>query len=524
MRPSAKQKPKERKMNNLKLARADGTRWFMWLSLTIGLALLILVVLLYGLRAVSPAYADPGTLYVDDASGSDTGNCQDPGTPCQTIGYAISQAGNADAIQVAQGTYIENPIINISVTLEGGYEPISWTRSITQYETIIDGSGSTTQSVVTIPEGTFDVVLDGLTVTGGDTTDNGGGVVIWSDGTVIIANSVITGNMSSGDGGGIAAYGLTLTMQNVVVANNQAGELIPPGNGGGLYFRNGVQATLTSVQVYSNTAVEGGGGIKVDDPGTSVVISDTQIYSNTALGYGGAPVVGGGGIGVSQGSLSLSNSSVLANAAPNNEGGGIHVSDGGSADVVDSIIVDNLTKDHGGAVSTGQATVNLTNVLITGNETTSDNGNVLAVNESDVTIINSTISDNNPQGAQAVILWSGNLTITNSIMWNNALNLQGDPPCPTCFTVTYSDIEGSWPGTGNLNEDPLFVDAGDYHLRPGSPAIDTGTDTGAPDHDLGGNPRPLDGDGDSTAVTDMGAYELRLHQIYLPLTCKNFGQ
>jgi hypothetical protein len=119
--------------------------------------------------------------------------------------------------------------------------------------------------------------------------------------------------------------------------------------------------------------------------------------------------------------------------------------------------------------------------------------------------------------AQAVLLWSGHLTITNSIMWNNALNLQGDPPCPTCFTVSYSDIQGGWAGTGNIDAGPLFLDAGsgDYHLGAGSPCIDTGTNVGAPTHDIEGTPRD--------DVPDMGAYEWHGYNIYLPLAAKGLG-
>jgi hypothetical protein len=34
-------------------------------------------------------------------------------------------------------------------------------------------------------------------------------------------------------------------------------------------------------------------------------------------------------------------------------------------------------------------------------------------------------------------------------------------------TVTYCDIQGGWPGEGNIDVDPLFADpaSGDYHLK-----------------------------------------------------------
>ena len=80
--------------------------------------------------------------------------------------------------------------------------------------------------------------------------------------------------------------------------------------------------------------------------------------------------------------------------------------------------------------------------------------------------------------------------------------------------------------SGNISADPRLVDAAgaspDYRLQPGSPSIDAGLSFAAGfDFDIDGLPRTTDGDGDGTAVVDMGAYEaptLVPHVSQIPYT------
>jgi len=65
----------------------------------------------------------------------------------------------------------------------------------------------------------------------------------------------------------------------------------------------------------------------------------------------------------------------------------------------------------------------------------------------------------------------------NDIFWGNVF--VGDSLFKTDFayiTILCSDVQGGWP-EGNIDVDPLFVDSanGDYHLLPGSPCIDAGS-------------------------------------------------
>ena len=46
-------------------------------------------------------------------------------------------------------------------------------------------------------------------------------------------------------------------------------------------------------------------------------------------------------------------------------------------------------------------------------------------------------------------------------------------------------------------------------LAPDSPGVDGGEDASCAVDDVLGQPRPADGNGDGTAVCDLGAFELR---------------
>ena len=69
-------------------------------------------------------------------------------------------------------------------------------------------------------------------------------------------------------------------------------------------------------------------------------------------------------------------------------------------------------------------------------------------------------------------------TIINCIFWNNSWGeiLHGDPGEPG--NITYCNIRGGHPGEGNIDQEPLFVNAasGDFRLLSSSPCIDSGGD------------------------------------------------
>jgi len=123
-------------------------------------------------------------------------------------------------------------------------------------------------------------------------------------------------------------------------------------------------------------------------------------------------------------------------------------------------------------------------------------------------LTNCTIVDN-----QGIGFYAGYTSdITNCIIRGNEYQLDGYPTphdIPN-HDVRYSDIEGSYPGIGNIDANPVFAFSSDYHLMPNSPCLDAGTNDppGGPlKSDLDQNPRSLDGNSDGAPVVDMGAYE-----------------
>lgn len=101
---------------------------------------------------------------------------------------------------------------------------------------------------------------------------------------------------------------------------------------------------------------------------------------------------------------------------------------------------------------------------------------------------------------------------TQSPIWKNNLVFLN--------TTNYSGIADQTGLNGNISSDPLFVpvfstspsfglSAYNFELQRGSPAIDAGSLSvpGLPPIDFLGRPRVVDGNGDGSALPDLGAYE-----------------
>jgi CSLREA domain-containing protein len=218
----------------------------------------------------------------------------------------------------------------------------------------------------------------------------------------------------------------------------------------------------------------------------------------------------GGGMYNSGGSPTLTNLTFSSNHA--GWGGGM-MNSNSSPTMTNVSFKGNAVTYDGGGMQNNFSNPSLTNVTFKDNSATNGGGGMNNY-YSTPTLINVTFNGNSASSGGAIGNDNSDAIIHNSIVWGNVPNGSQIAITDSTPTITYSDIEGGYTGTGNINVNPLFGIFGNYGgstqifpLQTGSPAIDAGDNADCPATDQRGVTRPLDGNGDGTATCDMGAYE-----------------
>jgi len=433
----------------------------------------------------------PGVIFVDeDATGANNGSSWNDAYT--TLQPALEAAAAREQIWVAEGTYIPTWQFDTAdprsatfqlrndVAIYGGFDPsvddIAWEdRDWVTHETILSGdlngddgpdfenNGENSYHVFYHPEGT------------------------WLDSSAVLDGFTITsGNADSTE---LDDYGREMYSNT---SSPTLAESAEPGDCGGGMYNDTSSPTLANLTFTRNWAYWFGGGMA--NQVSSPQLTHCTFEDNSA--------------------------GIL--------GGGIY-NRGSSPELTHCIFAGNSAGYNGGGMSNYASSPTLANCTFTDNSAKDYGGGIHCEASSSPVMTNCTFSGNSAReggGGGGVYSTYSSPTLTNCILW-------GDTPdeiyeqYDDSLIIYSSDIQGGYAGTGNINEDPLFLDPdnGDFHLLPDSPCIDAGTNgaEGLPAYDFEGDDRILDGDGDGEAIVDMGVDEAFWYPpVYLPVVLRGY--
>jgi predicted outer membrane repeat protein len=420
---------------------------------------------------------------------------------------------------------------------------------VTHDNATADGGGLV---MFNMTQGSWTLTINNSTFSDDHAGDAGGGIDTDGAGTVIINNSLITGNTDVHQGAGVyidvafassAPDGANMTMTNTVVSNNSALATDVTASGGG------ISNAGTGLMIIDHSTIEGnftagmGGGFSDENNNGSLVVTNSLFLNNTAS-------MSGGGIQEGGPSTTITNTEFKGNFSGGS--GGALFANGATLTVMSSTFANNTAAGGGGGIEvetmgTGMAGSMITNSTITGNGAVNNaganGGGLDAVMIGDLALLNDTINANFADNGGGVF-WdgSGGFSVQNTIIAANSASVGGLGPDANSNGATFTDNGGnligvSGPGSGNMGFTALTTQRGtvasplDPMLGPlgnnggpkigasgtritleteaplkGSPAIGQGILLGAPATDERGFPSVVNGKINVGAVSQAGAH------------------
>jgi hypothetical protein len=287
------------------------------------------------------------------------------------------------------------------------------------------------------------------------------------------------------------------------------------------------RADIQDMTVKNGQAKEIGGTFGLDLGGAIRNSSGNLLLKGLKVADSFAACTGRGIYNWRSGLLTLENSTVSDNKTElvrnfcNQHGGGLASEASSLMNIIGSTIKNNSSMFGGGVDSTNNSQFVLANSTLGGNSATIADGGIRASGAPSGAplshLTNLTVADNSAPRGGGVKVDSGNVSAKNTIIADSPSGNDCDGPIAsqgynlssdnTCFSSSPSptDLVLTDPKLGPLQDNggPTETRA----LLEGSPAVDTGNGTNAPTTDQRGISRPQDGDGDGSALHDIGAFE-----------------